>query len=189
MTVEIKSGGAWRTITAPEVKSGGVWRAIQTIEVRSGGVWRTVFEVASGGAPSGTNIVVTSTRSGPVGSGCAFQSDGTIDEVGPLATDRRLLGLDDNSVSHTGEWKGTIDPVVGSEWEIACTSMVSGVWDIKAANLGVFIALSSERIWKEQRTVIEGVGTDTATGNFRIREIADTGNFVDFTMKGTAIRT
>ena len=45
MVVEtkVKSGGVWRTITAPEVKSGGVWRVIQQIQVKSGGVWRTVF--------------------------------------------------------------------------------------------------------------------------------------------------
>ena len=48
MTVEIKSGGLWRTITAPEVKYSGLWRAIKTIEVKSGGIWREVFALVSG---------------------------------------------------------------------------------------------------------------------------------------------
>lgn len=191
MVVEtkVKVGGSWKTLVGVEIKVGGAWKTVDTIEAKVAGAWKTVLESAGPGSPSGTNIVVTSSRSLPVASGCAFQSDGTIDEVGPVASARRLLGLDDNSVNHTGQWKGTIDPLVGADWEIACLSMVAGAWDFSAAALGVYINLGAERLWKEQRTIGEGAGTDTATGNFRIREIANTSNFVNFTMKGTAIKT
>ncbi len=46
--LKVKSGGVWRTITAPEVKYSGSWRAIKTIEVKFGGVWREVFALVTG---------------------------------------------------------------------------------------------------------------------------------------------
>jgi hypothetical protein len=51
----VKSGGSWRTITAPEVKSGGTWRAVQTVEVKVGGTWQTVFNALS--------VIVAATKS------------------------------------------------------------------------------------------------------------------------------
>ena len=41
--LKVKSGGLHRLITQPEVKFSSSWRQIVTVEVRSGGVWRTVF--------------------------------------------------------------------------------------------------------------------------------------------------
>lgn len=53
---KVRSGGVWRTLTAPEVKSGGVWRALRTIEVKLSGTWRTVFQEA-------VQVIVAATKS------------------------------------------------------------------------------------------------------------------------------
>ncbi len=41
--LKVKSGGVWRTITAPEVRYSGAWRVIKEIEVKISGAWQTVF--------------------------------------------------------------------------------------------------------------------------------------------------
>ncbi|PXA70418.1 hypothetical protein DMC25_27095 [Caulobacter sp. D4A] len=43
MTLTIKTGGSWRTVTAPSVRVSGAWRPVQNIWVRSGGSWRQAF--------------------------------------------------------------------------------------------------------------------------------------------------
>lgn len=142
------------------------------------------------GPLNATNTVVQKTVDvGQCNSGVDFNNDGTMDDIGPAISDRTLLGLDFNSIDHTGEWHD--DSPTGSEWEISCLSMVAGTWDTAAASLGVYVALNVGRIWKEQRGGGKSYtpGTNTATGNFRIREVADTSNLVNFTMKGTAIQT
>ncbi len=54
--LKVKSGGSWRTITAPEVKLSGSWRDIKGIEVKEGGSWRTVFLAGPEVSPSGANV-------------------------------------------------------------------------------------------------------------------------------------
>ena len=71
--LKVKSGGSWRTITAPEVKYSGSWRAIKTIEVKSGGVWREVF--ASIIVSPATTGDYNSASSGTVYAGVSFNSD------------------------------------------------------------------------------------------------------------------
>lgn len=193
MVVEtkVKSGGVWRNITAPQVKSGGVWRTLTHIYVKSGGVWRTVFEPSN--PLNATNIVVQKTVStGQCHSGCAWAPEdavGTIDDLGPLFANRTLLGNDYDSNDHTGEWYD--GSPTGSLWEIACTSMIFGVFNFNAAAVGTYIDLSTVRIWRMFRAGGKQytAGTSWAHGNFRIREKADTANYVDFTMKATTIQT
>ena len=190
MVVEtkVKSGGVWRTITAPEVKSGGVWRAVQQIQVKSGGVWRTVFETSN--PLNVTNIVISHTvSSGGVAAGAEFNANGTIEQVGPLIGGLTLLGLDSNGNDHTGEWYD--GSPTGSQWEIRCVSMISGAWLNPPAAVGVWIDLSADRRWKINRPGGKGYtpGTTAAKGNFTIREKADTANLVNFTLDATATQT
>ena len=146
------------------------------------------------GSPSGSNIYVVHTAaasSGACNSGVAFQSDGTIDMIAGTVASRTLLGNDDTTpspVDHTGEWAGTIVSLTGSEWEIACTSITTGSWDTAAASTGAYVDLSTERVWLVNRTIGETTGTDSCNAVFRIREVADTSNYVDFSVHAIATR-
>lgn len=195
LETKVKVGGAWKLLTEPKVKVGGFWKVVDKIEVKVAGVgWKTVFELG-GDVPFVSNIVVQNTVAGSGNvafSGCHFEGSpaGIINERRGGET---LLGTDFDGNDHTGEW-ADFGPT-GSLWEIACLSMVAGIWsDVgvsPAAPLGVYIDLSLERVWYVRRQGGKGwsTGTTTATGNFRIREKADTANLVNFTMKATAIQT
>ena len=78
MTAElkVKSGGSWRTITAPEVKYSGSWRAIKSIEVKSGGVWREVFASGPTVSPSATAIYYNLSGAGTCYAIVRFNSNG-----------------------------------------------------------------------------------------------------------------
>ncbi len=134
MTVEVKSGGLWRTITSPEVKSGGVWRPILTIEVKSGGVWREVFSVAA-------DVV---TLSGDVNAAFNFganavayhfaNSDGTFDEkdnTSPVI-----------QINASTDWIIPNASAPGS-YRIRHTSAVGDTaWFVPAGAINVYIALT-----------------------------------------------
>lgn len=101
-----------------------------------------------------------------------------------------LLGVDDNSVDHTGEF--TSSAIVASEWEVALISYVSGTFDTEFAAAGVYTTLDTLAIiYGESRPGAKGYtpGTNTCTANFRIREVADTANFTDFVVLCTATQT
>jgi len=186
---KVKVGGLWRIIGAPEVKYSGSWRAIQTIQVKKAGVWETVFEIAGSPLNATNTIVQSEVFSGAVHSGVYFNSDGTMDEVGPGLTDLTFLGLDQVGNDHTGEWYD--DSPTGSQWEIRCASMVSGTWSGQAASVGIWIDLSGNRLWRVTRLAGKTYtpGTIVAIGNMEIREVADIGNIVTFTLRAEAIQS
>lgn len=147
--------------------------------------------------PSVTDIYLTQST-GPSNSvicGVQFRSDGTIYEVVGLAVSptTNLLGNDDTPDDHTGEWVGTISsPLTGSEWEVACTSIVSGgPWDTSGASTGVYVDISTTREWSVERPGAKSyvAGTDAIIANFRLRNVATPANYVDFQVDVTATQT
>jgi hypothetical protein len=103
-----------------------------------------------------------------------------------------LMGDDDASspVDHTGEW--TTQVITASEWEVAMLSLDSGSFLTTFVGLGVYTTLdTADIIYGNFRVGGKGYtpGTTTGTATFRIREVADTGNFVDFEVICTAIQT
>ena len=67
MSVLVRLGGAWRTITGAQVFSGGSWRTLVAIQVYSGGAWRQVgnFSAPSGGGGGGGGTVSVSISPSP----------------------------------------------------------------------------------------------------------------------------
>lgn len=66
MSVLVRLGGAWRTITGAQVFSGGSWRTLVAIQVYSGGAWRQVANFSppgTGGGGGGTLSLSLSTYS------------------------------------------------------------------------------------------------------------------------------
>lgn len=150
---------------------------------------RRVLAVAAGGTvPVITDIeIVNSVSSGLVNAGITFAIDGTLEKRHNASF--ILMGDDDATVpvDHTGE-SGVAG---GALWEVACISEDSGSWDFEEAAVGVYSDLSLTRSWRENRSGGKGYtpGTNTVTATFRFREVADTGNFVDFEVICTAIQT
>ena len=172
MTVEVKSGGTWRTITAPEVRSGGVWRAIQTIEVKLSGVWREVFSsaVVLSVTPA---LVVTHNDAVIAIAGGVFLADGGIN---------KLEGVTETRI-RSGQWASNENATDGSLYEIRAESMISGTWGGVGAPLGTWIDLDpDDRPWN----VFTTSGTNQAVGKMEIREKADTGNIIFFNLDCTA---
>lgn len=151
--------------------------------------------------PLVTDIYLTQST-GPSNSiicGVDFRSDGTIYEVVGLnvSPTYNLLGNDDTPDSHTGEWVNDISsPLTGSEWEIACTSIVSGSWTSfptgsGTGGVGTYVALSSNREWNVNRDGAKGyvAGTSSCIANFRLRNVSTINNYVDFQVDVTATQT
>ena len=168
---------------------------------------RGILQLAAGGTmvsgggggvvPFVSNIVIASTvSSGIVNAGIVFNY--TTGGFGNHQLIKRnnavftLMGNDDAGapVDHTGEW--TASAQFATNWEFSCLSMAVGAWDFQFVGVGFYTNFSTaDMTWRENRTGGKGYtpGTDTATGNFRIREVADTGNFTDFTVQATATQT
>jgi len=58
---------------------------------------------------------------------------------------------------------------IGSSYDVRCSSVVSGTWDTQAAAVGTWIQISSNRLWRMSRTVMEGAGSDQISATFQIR--------------------
>lgn len=94
--------------------------------------------------------------------GVAFQSDGSIDDVGPDGLDRTPI--------NPGEWwSDEPDVGIGASYDIRCVSLSLGTWSIQAATVGTWIDISAERLW---RNTVIGMASPTnkiTTGLFAIR--------------------
>lgn len=165
---------------------------------------------AGGLIPLITDIEIISTSGiGNEIAGIVFNFTGTGSPIIPTTAIHKkhklvftLMGNDDatSPVDHTGEWTASTDAgLLGSPqsslWEVACTSITSGTpgtWDVQAAIVGTYVNLGLRDIlWSMNRPGGKGrtPGTDTITTVFRIREVADTGNFDEFGVICTAIQT
>lgn len=153
-----------------------------------------------GTVPSVSDIVIVNTvGSGLCNAGISFHDDrtGSGSNDGRILTKRHNnvytdMGNDDagSPVDHTGEW--TSDVITESEWEVACISEDTGTWDFPYAAVGVYTTLDTPDLhWRENRSGGKGYtpGTDRCVATFRIREVADTGNFTDFEVDCSAVQT
>ena len=156
------------------------------------------FAILGSVVPNVTDMeLIHNVATGQARSGISF-NESTVGSVTSLvqvigiAGPNAVLGLDDQGVpvDHTGEW--TTETVTPSEWEVACISEDSGTWDVAFAAVGVYTSFATaDMAWYEFRVggKLYTPGTDTVTATFRIREVADTANFVDFEVIATAIQT
>ena len=165
MTVEVKSGGIWRTITAPKVKFSGAWRAIRTIEVKSGGVWRTVFligpPVVSAAADGDFNLRVNN----PCYAGVQFQTSGLEKEY----TNTGGLGPGGGD----GIW---LDSGLSSDVWVE-RIVTAGSWNDIDPGAGRH-NLATTRSFRILRTP---VGIRTVTGFFKFWDAASGGNLLQQT--------
>lgn len=145
-----------------------------------------------------TNIqIINSVSSGLCNAGIRF-NESTVGSVSSLVKRHNavfiLMGDDDNTggaVDHTGEW--TTDGPAAADFEVGCTALVTGAWDVQHVGVGSFADFTTADMdWHENRPGGKGYtpGTDRADGTFRIREVADPGgNFDDFQVDASAIQT
>lgn len=105
--------------------------------------------------------------------GIEWRSDGSYE---------RQIGLGDAG-HHPGEWwTEEPSPGTGNLYEVAFTTLVSGVGpEIEAASIGVFIAMTSARLWSHDVSS----GVRTGVWRFRVRRIADTSDFVEMDLTCT----
>lgn len=191
MVMKVNVGGVWKAVPTTKVNVGGVWKTCNQISVNIGGIWKDCL--ATGTVPSVSNIYIAEelypTTLGRCG--IVFHDDrtGVGSDDGRILTRRSGvatyydLGSDELAVDHTGEW--TTDVIVESEWEVACTSEDIGTWDTFYAAVGTYTSLDTpDMLWMMLRAGGKGyvAGTDRCKATFRIREVADTGNYADFTV-------
>lgn len=162
---------------------------------------RALAAPAGGTVPFVSDIeIITNVSSGSGIAAIRFHDDrtGAGSDDGRIIT--RLNGLstytdmgNDNAsvpVDHTGEW--TSDIIVESEWEVAYTNIVSGSFFSQFAAINVYTGLDTvDMQWRQSRPGGKAYtpGTSTVVADFRIREVADTGNFTDFQVTLTTIQT
>ena len=173
--VKVYNGSTWDTGIL-KVWDGAAWQ--EKAKIWNGSSWVELY-------PAGGDTLALTTLSGsffdtpgPITSGFRFNASGTIEEIGP--------GLTDYNVVNTGEWIDSFSATSASDYEIACTAIASGSWDVAAAGTGAYVGLGTSRVWRVTRTAMEGTGVDAVNSTFRIREIADTANFVEATVTASA---
>ena len=123
---------------------------------------------AQQGAGGGGMVVVTNLSSNQINpgglctAGFAFNAAGSIDEIGPAATNLTPV--------HPGEWwSDEPDVGIGANYDIRCVSLNSGTWDFQAATVGTWIDLSANRTWRDLVTAMQSPAVESVSGNFAIR--------------------
>ena len=158
--LKVKSGGSWRTITAPEVKVSGTWRAIQTIEVKSGGIWREVFSTGLQVSLSNTSVSNVRVSTSPCFAGVRYHSNGN-----------------EHASSNSGTWS-----VSRGLW--LDSGLNSEVWLERTINSGTLttdgigsgrVVMSTTRIIDVQRSV---TGIKTCNVTVRAYDAASGGNLL-----------
>ncbi len=119
----------------------------------------------SGGRVVFTNMTWSKTTvGGATQAGIAWQPDGSVDQTGPIGSER--------TDTHPGEW-WTKEPQagIGSTYQIRSLTESVGNWTFAAAADNVWIDLSIERVWFRRRIAKAGPGSDVVTSVFEIRHI------------------
>ena len=175
MSMHVRVGGTWRTVTGLHVRVGGVWRSCSEGHVRVGGVWQQFF--------GGGDTLALPTSIGSTG----FDPSSPFDARAGVKvdTDGYMYRLINN---------GTWSQVSGSQYWIDNKSATMSDYECKmegtgstpnlyGLSLSTWYTLSIDRAWGIQRTI---AGTSSFAGTLYIREIADTGNQVTCTISLTA---
>jgi hypothetical protein len=87
MTVQVRKGGTWRTITSAKVFASGAWRDVIAIKVYKAG-WRTVFTGSSsgGGGSASLSLNLSTTSLSAVGNSSVLTTGSvTVTPTGGLA--------------------------------------------------------------------------------------------------------
>lgn len=164
--LKVKSGGTWRTITAPEVKSGGVWRTIKSIEVKSGGVWRSVYASGPSVSPNGAGDY-NSRYNNWCYAGLQWNANGT--EYVYTAT---------GGTTSRGVWLDSgLNSEVWVEW--TRTGGTLGDWDsLGAGNNGVRLQCSTTRSFRLVDSQGVGNASETIIGKWEMWDAASGGNLL-----------
>ena len=163
--LKVKSGGSWRTITAPEVKYSGSWRAIKTIEVKSGGVWRAVFSALAVSALADGDF--NTRRLNPCYGGVQFNTSG-------LEYEYTILG---GTVAVGDGW---LDSGASSEVWVE-RIITAGSWNNLDPGAGRH-QLSTTRSFQ---LVIGSPGQIAVTGYFKFWDATSGGNLLQQTASAT----
>lgn len=112
-------------------------------------------------------------------SGVSFQTDGGVDNVGPLTSDKTAFA--------SGEWwDGEPDAGVGSRFDVRCASISVGSWFVQAASVGAWVQISSERIWRVNVTTMNAPDVSQCIASFEMRPTGGGPTLATFTVNATA---
>lgn len=102
--------------------------------------------------------------------GFAFDTDGTLYDVGPGALDRTLLDADE-------WWPNRPVTGIGSSYDVRCESIVGlgQSWDFQPAAVGTWITITEERAWRVTVTAMDAPVDDSVFAIFEIRKTGGDG--------------
>ena len=174
MTMHVNVGGVWKEIPEAYENVSGVEKEILEGYENVGGVWKQFFLSAATlnlnphGITDDETIV-------PAACGISFNSNGQISYTGNTVPSPNP-DTDEWVIEQTGFTDGAL-------YQVAYTVLVSGDGPTSGAGLGSYQTLSSNRSWSLS---VPGSGSAAGVWRFRVREIADPGNFVEADMTMTA---
>jgi len=106
-------------------------------------------------------IMAASNPGGVANSGPIFNTDGSIDEVGPALTD--LVQRDPGTW-----WSDEPETAIGSSYDVRCQSLNVGTWSFQAATVGTYIQMSVDRRWTTRVIAMEAPAQKLCNANFQI---------------------
>ncbi len=173
MPAHVRVSGTWQEIQGIHARVGGTWQEIQEGWVRVSGVWQQFYSALTLNLAnkSITDFVLGGTSTATV----TFGSNGQLSYTASGAPSPNP-DTDEWIVQQSGFGDGAL-------FEVAYTSLVSGTGPSSGAGLGVYQALSSNRSWSLTRS---SGGSVSGVWRFRVREIANTSNFVEADMSMSA---
>lgn len=179
MTIHVRdSTGALREIVEIHVRdSTGTLREIQEGWVRdASGTLRQFYSAFA--------LLLTS-----IASSATAVSPSSATAVVNFLADGDLTG---SFTGHTDEWGAPLSAGIGISYEVCFYNVSGDTADLTGpsydtgATPTTFHTISTTRTWSVTRSIN---GTSSVTGNMRVREIADTSNFVDASVTIQATRS
>jgi len=150
MTMHIRVGGVWKTVSPPSVRVAGTWRTVAAGWVRVSGTWRQFY----GGSSLAASV--------PAGS-YTHNVAGVPTDCNFVFIDTGSWSVNDN-LSQTGVWKtGT---GTGADYQVRWTT-TSGSLDTGGS--GTWNTLNANRTYG---VTMNSPGTKTCTGTVEIRQAA-----------------
>lgn len=177
MPINVKVGGVWTPVVNVWAKVSGTWRVVSRADTRVAGVWTKIF---GGGVAVTDPTDVASFNSGILcTSGFRFQTDGGLDEIGPILTTITAINV--------GEWwDAEPQTLVGENWRVRCASLTSGSWNFQAAAVGDWVRLSAARDWRVLVTEMNAPDTASCTAVFEIAPYPSGAAVATFTLTAEA---
>jgi hypothetical protein len=156
MSIEVKSGGVWRTCEV-SVKAGGSWRTIKQMWAKYlAGNWRLVYPSVH---LDGHTLSANTQEPDDAITGLRFNTDGTVD------AEIEVVGY--SQIDSATDWV-IPNSAAGSEYSVSYTALTGDAFTTAAAAEGSWVALSSNREWRLDNSTPGTTLSNSCT--FRIKD-------------------